>query len=197
MARYGNDHKVRTRRRVLETAARRFKSDGIDRSGVATLMKDAGLTNGAFYAHFASKDALVASVVAEQLRRQLQALTEISPGVPAAIEFIDVYLSPRHRDAPGDGCPSAALLADIARGSDTVREAYTRNMRDVIDLVAVNLTPEHGDGARPAAVGLLGQLFGTIQLARAITDSDLSDDILTAGRATARAIVRRGVAVPN
>lgn len=197
MPRYGSEHKARTRQHVLDTAARRFKADGIDGSGVATLMKDAGLTNGAFYAHFASKDDLVASVVAEQLRRQLLALTEISPGVPAALEFIDQYLSPRHRDAPGEGCPSAALLADIARGPDNVREAYTRNMRDVIDLVAVNLTPEHGDGARPAAVGLLGQLFGTIQLARAIADPDLSDDILTAGRATARSIVRRGVAVPD
>src|SRR6266567_8173649 len=69
--RYGREHKQVTRRRIIEAAGHRFKADGINGSGVATLMSDAGLTNGAFYAHFASKDDLVATVVAEELRRQL------------------------------------------------------------------------------------------------------------------------------
>ena len=70
MARYGKDHKQATRRRIIEAAGRRLKRDGIDGSGVATLMADAGLTNGAFYAHFDSKEDLVASTVADQLREQ-------------------------------------------------------------------------------------------------------------------------------
>ena len=70
MARYGKDHKQATRRRIIEAAGRRLKRDGIDGSGVATLMADAGLTNGAFYAHFDSKEDLVASAVADQLREQ-------------------------------------------------------------------------------------------------------------------------------
>ena len=69
MARYDAEHKAQTRRRIIETAGRRFKQDGIDGSGVAALMTDAGLTNGAFYAHFESKDDLVANVVADQLSR--------------------------------------------------------------------------------------------------------------------------------
>jgi TetR/AcrR family transcriptional repressor of nem operon len=73
MARYGKEHKQATRRRIIEAAGRRLKRDGIDGSGVATLMADAGLTNGAFYAHFDSKDDLVASTVAEQLREQRRA----------------------------------------------------------------------------------------------------------------------------
>ena len=70
MARYGKAHKQATRQRIIETAGHRLKQDGIDGSGVATLMADAGLTNGAFYAHFASKDDLVATAVADQMRAQ-------------------------------------------------------------------------------------------------------------------------------
>ena len=73
--RYSKDHKEATRQRIVEAAGRRFKQDGIDGAGVATLMSDAGLTNGAFYAHFASKEDLVANVLADQLRTQRQALT--------------------------------------------------------------------------------------------------------------------------
>src|SRR3954449_5245200 len=72
--RYGKDQKQATRQRILQAAGRRFKQDGIDGSGVATLMSDAGLTNGAFYAHFASKEDLVANVLADQLRAQRQSL---------------------------------------------------------------------------------------------------------------------------
>ena len=75
MARYGKEHKQATRRRILETAGRRLKRDGIDGSGVATLMADAGLTNGAFYAHFDSKEDLVASALAAQLREQRESFS--------------------------------------------------------------------------------------------------------------------------
>ena len=72
--RYSKDHKQATRQRIVEAAGRRFKQDGIDGAGVATLMSDAGLTNGAFYAHFASKEDLVANVLADQLRTQRQSV---------------------------------------------------------------------------------------------------------------------------
>src|ERR687892_500775 len=80
VARYGKEHKQATRQRIVETAGRRFKQDGIDGSGVATLMADAGLTNGAFYAHFASKEDLVATAVAHQLRTQSENLRAVAPG---------------------------------------------------------------------------------------------------------------------
>jgi AcrR family transcriptional regulator len=70
--RYTKGHKQATRQRILEAAGRRFKEDGIDGAGVAAVMSDAGLTNGAFYAHFASKEDLVANVLADQLRAQRQ-----------------------------------------------------------------------------------------------------------------------------
>src|SRR5213076_1144831 len=77
VARYGKEHKEATRRRIVENAGRRLKANGIDGSGVATLMADAGLTNGAFYAHFASKEDLVATAVADQLSVQGESLSAV------------------------------------------------------------------------------------------------------------------------
>src|SRR5207248_503244 len=99
----------------IDGLGRRFKQDGIDGAGVATVMSDAGLTNGAFYAHFSSKEDLVANVLADQLRAQRQSL-DAQPSDRAGLEaFVRSYLSPEHRDQFADGCPSAALLDEIAR----------------------------------------------------------------------------------
>src|SRR5215218_369355 len=100
--RYSKDHKQATRQRILEAAGRRFKRDGIDGAGLATVMADAGLTNGAFYAHFSSKEDLVANVLAEQLRAQRQSL-DAEPSDRAGLEaFIRSYLSPEHRNEFAD-----------------------------------------------------------------------------------------------
>ena len=88
MARYDAEHKAGTRRRIIESAGRRFKQNGIDGSGVATLMTDAGLTNGAFYAHFELKDDLVANVVADQLATQRAVLASLPEGRAALEEFV-------------------------------------------------------------------------------------------------------------
>ena len=123
--RYGKDQKQATRQRILEAAGRRFKQDGIDGAGVAAVMSDAGLTNGAFYAHFASKEDLVANVLADQLRAQRQSL-DAQPADRAGLEaFIRSYLSPEHRDQAADGCPSAALLDEIARRPAATRQVFT------------------------------------------------------------------------
>src|SRR3954453_13908348 len=107
--RYSKEHKQATRQRIIETAGRRIKRDGIDGSGVATLMADAGLTNGAFYAHFASKDDLVPSVVADQPRAQCESFARLAPGRAGIEQLVRAYLSADHRDNHEDGCPSAAL----------------------------------------------------------------------------------------
>src|ERR1044071_5658282 len=119
--RYGKDQKQTTRRRIVEAAGRRFKQDGIDAAGVAAVMSDAGLTNGAFYAHFASKEDLVANVLADQLQVQRESFDAQPPGRAGLEAFIRVYLSPQPRDESADGCPSAALLDEIARRPDATR----------------------------------------------------------------------------
>src|SRR5689334_14762025 len=125
MARYSPEHKEATRRRMIETAGRRFKTDGIDGSGIATLVADAGLTNGAFYGHFASKDDLVAVAVAQQLSDQVARVDGLPAGLASVETFVREYLSPAHRDDPGGGCPSAALLDEIGRCNEATRQAYT------------------------------------------------------------------------
>ena len=181
MARYDAEHKAGTRRRIIETAGRRFKQDGIDGSGVAALMTDAGLTNGAFYAHFESKDDLVANVVADQLGTQRAVLAALPEGRAALEEFVRDYLAPHHRDDPSTGCPSAALLDEIGRCDDAVRDSYTGGMQSIVDVIATHLSPHDPSAARTKALGLFTLLVATLQLARAVSDRNLSDDLLDAG----------------
>ena len=183
--RYGKDQKQATRQRILEAAGRRFKQDGIDGAGVAAVMSDAGLTNGAFYAHFSSKEDLVANVLADQLRTQRQIL-DAQPADRTGLEaFIRSYLSPEHRDQCADGCPSAALLDEIARRPAATRQVFTDELLAEIDDIASRLDPTDIDAARTDALTVLGLMVGTLQLARALTDRDLSDRLLDQGAETA------------
>ena len=181
MVRYDAEHKAQTRRRIIETAGRRVKQDGIDGSGVAALMADAGLTNGAFYAHFESKDDLVANVVADQLAAQRAVLAALPEGRVALEQFVRDYLAPRHRDHPDDGCPNAALLDEISRCGDAVRSSYTKGMQSLVDVIATHLSPQNPAAAHTRALGLFTMLVATLQLARAVSDDELSDEILRSG----------------
>lgn len=185
MARYSPDHKEATRRRMIDTAGRRFKSDGIDGSGIATLVADAGLTNGAFYGHFASKDDLVASVVAQQLADQVAVVNSLPAGLAAVEQYLREYLSPAHRDDLAGGCPSAALLDEIGRCDVSVREAYTEGANAMIQAIAGRLEDGDPERATERAIGLFTLLVGSLQTARAVTDPELSDRILEAAYSNA------------
>jgi len=183
--RYGKDQKQATRRRIVEAAGRRFKQDGIDAAGVAAVMSDAGLTNGAFYGHFTSKEDLVANVLAEQLRAQRHSFDAQSSDRTGLEAFIRAYLSPQHRDECADGCPSAALLDEIARRPAATRQVFTDELMSTIDDIAARLDPTDVDASRTDALTLFGMMIGTLQLARALTDRDLSDRLLARGVETA------------
>jgi TetR/AcrR family transcriptional repressor of nem operon len=181
--RYGKDQKQATRRRILEAAGRRFKQDGIDGAGIAAVMSDAGLTNGAFYAHFASKEDLVANVLADQLRAQRHSF-DAQPSDRAGLEaIIRFYLSPEHREQLADGCPSAALLDEIARRTATTKQVFTDELLGTADDIAARLDPT--DASRIDALTLFGFMIGTLQVARALTDRALSDQLLARGVETA------------
>jgi TetR/AcrR family transcriptional regulator, transcriptional repressor for nem operon len=188
--RYGKEHKQATRRRILETAGRRFKQDGIEGSGIATLMKDAGLTNGAFYAHFTSKDDLVAAAIADQLRRQAASFRAFGPDWAGLEQFVRSYLSTQHRDNPRGGCPSAALLDEVGRCPDSAKVAYTDGVLVVVDAIAARLAPDDPQSARVQVLGVLGLMAGTIQLSRALADRRLADEILEHGTRSALALLR-------
>jgi len=184
MARYAKDHKQATRRRIIEAAGRRLKRDGIDGSGVATLMADAGLTNGAFYAHFDSKEDLVASTVADQLLAQREAYSAQS-----LEEIVRGYLSPQHRDDTEGGCPSAALLEEIARSSEGVRRAYTDGQVAIIDDAAAQMAPDDPQSARMRTLGVFALMVGTLQVSRALADRGLADKVLEEGIQNALALL--------
>jgi TetR/AcrR family transcriptional repressor of nem operon len=190
VARYDKEHKQATRQRILDTAGHRFKTDGIDGSGVATLMADAGLTNGAFYAHFASKDDLVANVVADQLGAQARSFRELPPGRAGLEEFLHEYLSPQHRDNPGAGCPAAALLDEIGRCPTGAKDAYTDGARAILDEIAGRLAPKDPRSAYGKALALYTMAVGTLQLSRALSDPKLADEVLEQGIQNARAFLR-------
>src|SRR3954447_11063534 len=123
--RYAKHHKQATRKRILEAAGRRFKEEGIDGAGVAAVMTDAGLTNGAFYAHFKSKEDLVANVLAEQLRVQRESF-RAAPSDRAGLEsLIRAYPPPEPPAQRADGCPSAALLDEIVRRPAGTKDVFT------------------------------------------------------------------------
>lgn len=190
MPRYDKQHKEETRQRIIETAGRRFKQDGFDGAGVATLMSDAGLTNGAFYAHFESKDDLVATVIGAELSRQADGFRALKPGRDGLRAFIREYLSPPHRDNPAAGCASAALLDEIGRCGDAAKEAYTEGAKAIVEEIASHLAPDDRATARRTALALFSLLVGTLQLSRAVVDEKFSDQVLVQGRRTAYGLLR-------
>lgn len=181
MARYDEAHKQESRQRIVDAAARRFKTDGIDGSGIAALMKDAGLTNGAFYGHFDSKDDLVRTALGDQLESQRAVLAGLEPGVAGLRQFVTSYLSVDHRDDVGGGCPSAALLDEIARCTDMTRASYTDGMMGIVDDLAGRLADGETRRARIEILGLFASMVGTLQLSRAILDRAVADEVLEQG----------------
>ena len=127
----------------------------------------------------------MANVLADQLRAQHQSL-DSQPSDRAGLEaFVRSYLSPQHRDQPADGCPSAALLDEIARRPAATRQVFTDELMDEIDDIASRLDPTDIEAARTDALTVFGLMVGTLQLARALTDRDLSDRLLDQGVETA------------
>lgn len=190
--RYSSNHKAETRQRIIGEAARRFRKDGIEGTGLVPLMKALGLTHGGFYAHFESKDALVQAsleAAAEQTLERWQASGAGAPaaGAPAANDpastplraIIDWYLSPQHRDEPEEGCPLPTLAAELGlRGQPST----------TADTMVAHMTARLADSRLAAGAGhdgivALAAMVGALTLARAVSDRDASDGILAAVRA--------------
>jgi TetR/AcrR family transcriptional repressor of nem operon len=184
--RYGKGHKDASRQRIMEVAGERFRSDGIAASGLAAIMSDAGLTNGAFYPHFKSKADLVRESVAAAMDDQSKQLRQIitDGGLEA---LIAAYLSPEHRDNPQLGCTLSALLPELARQPLDTRSVYMERLLQAVGEMASALPPD-GSDSRDVAIALYATLIGTLQLARAVNGTPLSDRILQSGAEAARAL---------
>ncbi|MBR0792131.1 TetR family transcriptional regulator [Bradyrhizobium manausense] len=176
--RYEKGHRDETRRHILDVASTRFRESGIAAVGLAGIMSEAGLTNGAFYTHFASKEELVREVLTEALtRREERHKANLENGVALETTIRD-YLSTRHRDRAGAGCPTAALVAEIARHPKATRDAFTGKVSDIIVLVAEQIRQGSAKERRRKAITIYSTMVGALQLARAVNDRKLSDEIL-------------------
>ncbi len=184
--RYDKGHKDASRRRIMDVAGERFRLDGIAASGLAGIMSDAGLTNGAFYPHFKSKAELVRESVAAAMEDQASLIQNLaaSGGLEAAIA---AYLSAEHRDNPSTGCTLAALLPELARESVESRSFWAGHFLATIRRFAAELPPETKD-PEAAAMGIYATLIGALQLARVVQGTPLSDRIMAAGADAARAL---------
>jgi TetR/AcrR family transcriptional repressor of nem operon len=188
MSRYEKGHKADTHRRVVDIASQRFRSEGIDGVGVASLMADAGLTHGGFYAHFASKEALIKEALIVALASS-PVYAHDDPDATAPLDlraYIDAYLSPAHRDRMATGCAMAALAPEIARRPRVTRDAFGKEGKRLIERIASALPSTISpDDRLVAAYGLFAQMMGSLQLSRIVLDKNLSDRLLTDGRANA------------
>jgi AcrR family transcriptional regulator len=170
----------------MEVAAERFRCDGIAATGLATIMSDAGMTNGAFYPHFQSKADLVRESVAAAADVQNDKMRRFiaEGGLEKAIA---IYLSPEHRDSPGQGCTLAPLLPELARQPLETRRVYADNFLAMVRDLASAL-PAKTANPEAVAMGIYATLIGSLQLARAVEGTDLSDRVLAAGRDAAKAL---------
>ncbi|QKJ88733.1 TetR family transcriptional regulator [Paramixta manurensis] len=178
------NHKARTRQRILAEAAVAMREQGTEGIGVAALMKRAGLTHGGFYAHFASRDDLVANVIAyifeqtlEKLRSSLQ--SDTAEGLS---QFIDAYLSMAVRNAPGESCPLPALSGEAARLSRTARDNFANGVTQMQALLAKCLTTLRLPQPDVLAVSMLSEMIGAMALARACPHEQHAEHILLVSR---------------
>jgi len=169
--------------RILSVAARAIRRSGYDGTGVADIMKEAGLTHGAFYAHFTSREAMLAEAAgracAESAAAAVDAAASAAPG-KALASMLGAYLSRGHVEHVELGCPLAALGSETSRQAPEVRRVATRHIKEMIDLVA-RQSPDWGQpGAHERALVTIATMVGALLLARAVDEPGLSDDLLEA-----------------
>lgn len=188
--RYTEGHADQTRDRILRHAAADIRKHGPDAVSVSRVMSAAGLTHGGFYAHFPSKDDLVAQAMErmfEQAKRRFETVTEGLAGPAALAAFIDSYVSESHRDHPERGCPVAALAGDLPRMKGAMRRAYDKGFDGMVGRIERHL-PEAMEGDRSAlALSVISEMIGAVALSRAIADRATSERLLASTRASLKA----------
>ena len=167
----------------MSVAARAIRRSGYHGTGVADIMKDAGLTHGAFYAHFASREAMLAEAAGRACAESAAAAANVVASVPsgqALASIIRAYLSPEHLQNAESGCPLAALGSETSRQAPEVRRATTRHIKEMIDLVA-RQSPDWGQpAAHERALVTVAAMVGTLMLARAVDEPALASSLCEA-----------------
>ena len=178
----GRRYKEETRKRVLKAAAKAIRAEGPHRVAVAGVMAEAGLTHGGFYAHFKSKDDLVAASIGQMFREgSWRIRREMESSDPAAglSRYVDFYLSREHRDAKGAGCPLPYLSADAPRMDSASRARFAEGVAQMVENIGAMFArldePDPGHEREPRCSPTWS---GALSLARADPDAARSDAIL-------------------
>lgn len=179
--RFEKGHKETTRRRIVEVASRRFRRDGGSASGLAGIMAEAGLTNGAFYPHFDSKEALFREALTAALAGQEARLEEAGDAAKDIAGAIRHYLNLSHLEGSDEGCPSAALLPEIGREGEATRQVYEDGLLAYVDRLAKRLPDAGTPAATERATAIFALMVGTMQIARAVRNPRLARSILKGG----------------
>ncbi|CAM5780505.1 TetR family transcriptional regulator OS=Rhizobacter sp. Root404 OX=1736528 GN=ASC76_07500 PE=4 SV=1 [Rhizobacter fulvus] len=182
--------KQRTHDRIVDVAATAVRRDGYAGVGVADIMKQAGLTHGGFYAHFDSRDHLLAEAIERAGARSMERMRKVTEraGPDEALSaFVDAYLSDAHVDAPEEGCTLAALGTETPRQAPEVRNVCARRLKDMVDLVERQLPAWGEPGQHDKALAILSCMVGAMVLARASGDKRVSEDV----RRAAKALIQR------
>jgi TetR/AcrR family transcriptional repressor of nem operon len=193
--RYSPEHKAETHARIVRKASVRLREKGAHGVGVADLMKEAGLTHGGFYAHFASREALVIEAFCDAMDRSTERWRKTLAETPAdkrIAMIVDRYLTSQHRDDCGHGCAVPALGAEIARESAKTRKTFAAKLEQMVDLFADQIPDVPRRVARKRAAAMMATLMGTLVMSRIAGGSEFSDDILSAGREAALACAAGG-----
>jgi TetR/AcrR family transcriptional repressor of nem operon len=193
--RYAQNHKSETHAKLLRIAGKALREKGPDKLAVAEVMQAAGLTHGGFYAHFKSKDALLAEAlegVFAYSKEKYRRLTEGLPPRHALATYVDFYVSPEHRDNPSRGCPIVALNSDLPRQSRKFRTAFDSGMKSLIGalahwIAAAGIEGANDNDADVLAASVLSAMAGAVAVSRAVSDKRLSDEMLEAARAGIKA----------
>ncbi len=193
--RYSDEHKDKTRQDLVRVAARQMRAKGPAGVSIAQLMASLGLTHGGFYAHFPSKDALIAAAIeamfADVARRRADTLGTLPPSQALAV-FIDQYLSSEHRDRRDRGCPIAALIGMADQMPSTARTAFDQGYERLVDLVAGLIVQGTAPDRQALATSIVSEIVGGLTLARAISDPGCADQVLAQTRNSVR--MRIGIA---
>ena len=172
-----SNRKEVTHARIVETAARAIRRSGYDGTGVADIMKEAGLTHGGFYAHFSSRDAMLAEAAGqagEDTIKMIKQILAVIPGEQALQTLMQAYLSNEHMANFETGCSIAALGSEMPRQAAEVRNASTNRIKEILRLIEERLSVDHSDAYDKALV-MTSTMVGTLLLARAVDDPKLSE----------------------
>jgi TetR/AcrR family transcriptional repressor of nem operon len=184
--RYTKDHKQTTHERLVQTAAQQFRARGSAGVSIAELMEDLQLTHGGFYRHFASKDDLYARALDFSFAQTASTMTQAAQEVERATALqavIERYLSLEHCANPADGCPVAALSAEMTHQPERVRAAFDQGLHAYIERLAFLLPGTTVEERQRNALALFSGMAGALMVARAVTDGVLQTTILEAARA--------------